>query len=293
MKPFKIHLPRLFFLGALITTKCLLFSCGTNDKLAEQNPAEAKKDTNSGAAPAFEKSREADLKEIKVKVLEWDAANNSHAITLLDSLYADEVAFNGTVYSRQNAITLKKDFFANHKNYRQNLEKDINITEETNGNQTIHFTRDYTEGKVKKSVKTALVFQKFKTEWKIIAENDENGSEGSGDKKPGAMPESEITNCDKAAEAIFLSSHEVQGMLAEKYVKYSLEYRPGDKENPSKRFWFWVFAAAPNAGKTETYGRFQVDPKTGALYKYDVVNDKSDIIPSNTSLAKYLKKYCK
>jgi hypothetical protein len=107
------------------------------------------------------------------------------------------------------------------------------------------------------------------------------------------MPESDIVSCDKAAEALFLSSDKVQDLLKQKTTKYSMEYRPGDEGNTSKRYCFWVFAAPSKSASAETYGRYQVDAHSGQLYENDPVADNYHPVASNASLKKYLGKFCK
>jgi hypothetical protein len=269
-----------------------LAGCQTNDRITENKKKPGQVDSavndDQGKQPG-----DSGIKDIKIMVLTWDRANNDRNPEILSNLYAEEVDLYGIVYENKDAVKFKKDYFKEHSGYQQHLEKEIDIESQDNGNKIVHFSKTYSDDKTSRTVKARLVVQKFGNAWKIVEENDEDAIKKASKKSDIPMPEKEISSCDKAAEAIFLSSDKVQDLLIQKYVRYMIEYKPGDKGNPTKKYWFWVFASPPNAGKTETYGRFQVDPKTGQLYEYDVMYNNSRPIASNTSLAKYLKKYCR
>jgi hypothetical protein len=285
MKYLPVHAALLFLMLFFIA------GCGTNDKLGETKNNPSGKDSARPEDQARDR-HDTDLQAVKLTVLKWDKANNPDSAAFLGTVYADEVDLYGRVYVKKDAMNFKSGYFKNHKGYRQHLGKDINIEELQNGNRKIHFTKYFIDKGVEKSTAAYLVLQKSGNDWKIIEENDDTSLVKATRREDIPMKEKDITSCDKAAEAIFLSSDKVQDLLIQKYVSYTMEYKPGDPKNPTNRYWFWVFASPPNAGKVETYGRYQVDSRTGQLYEYDVVADDSKPISSNTSLVKYLKKYC-
>jgi hypothetical protein len=273
---------------------CLLGACSSdnimNDHEDSANRADSVKATDM-ADSALATNGVSDEALLKKLVHEWNNASNTKNTARLEKLYAEEINLYGEPMSNTNAAASKEAFFKEKPDYHQSLSDSIAIQKSSVNTARADFTKTVTAGRKTKSYQAYLQFEKSGKNWRITEESDE-----ATDKKLSSlikpMPVKEITNCDKAAEAIFLSSGAVRKQLQQKYVRYKLEYRPGNPDAPNNRYWFWIYANAPDSREVETYARYEVDPITGQLYEYKAVEDKAVMVDYDKSLKQYLKQYC-
>lgn len=279
-----------------IRTKYLLMLTGLCFALMFFN--KCKSDTKIGTADqelldtsrAYDPATDTSLTP-EMAVMDWNAAMNDKFIKGLERMYADEIELYGRRLTRPEAIAIKIEFLRQNPDYTQFLS-DIEIDDFTPEAVRARFRKQTIIKSNTKLFYSYLIMERGKRGWEIIAEGDSASTNIVTSKELNEIKKKEIKSCETAAEAIFLSSATVQKLLSEKYVRYKLEYTPGAKNNPNNRFWFWVFSAPPNADMTQTYGRFQVDPKDGQLYEYKAVEDEAVAIDFDKDLKKQLSKYC-
>lgn len=277
----KYYLPLIYFgLALIFFTQC------KTDKQRGANEQEIP-DTINAYNPATDTSLTPEM-----AVMDWNAAMNDKFIKGLERMYADEVELYGRRLTRTEVIAIKIEFLRQNPDYTQFLS-DIEIDDFTPDAVRAKFRKQTVIKDNTKLFYSYLIMEHGKRGWEIIAEGDSASTHVVTSKEYTAeIKKKEIKSCETAAEAIFLSSETVQKLLGEKYVRYKLEFAPGAKDNPNNRYWFWVFAAPPNADMTQTYGRFQVDPQNGQLYEYKAVEDSSVPLNYDKELNKQLKKYC-
>jgi hypothetical protein len=282
----EIHIKKKYFL--LLSGLCfalLFFSkCKSDTRIGA--PDQEMLDSTRAYNPATDTSLTPE-----VAVMDWNAAMNDKFVKGLERMYADEIELYGRRLTRTEAIAIKIEFFRQNPDYTQFLS-DIEIDDFTPEAVRAKFRKQTVIKNNTKLFYSYLIMERGKRGWEIIAEGDSASTNVVTSKEYTEIKKKEIKTCEAAAEAIFLSSATVQKLLGERYVRYKLEYMPGAKDNPNNRFWFWVFAAPPNADMTQTYGRFQVDPKNGQLYEYKAVEDSAVPIDYDKELKKQLSKYC-
>ncbi|MGZ5303612.1 MAG: hypothetical protein ACXWDO_05840 [Bacteroidia bacterium] len=273
------------------------FSCKSNTNI----PAENGQITEDSVVNTDTASQEniADAPQVKTNsqmitalVIKWNLAHNNKDFNSLSKLYAEEVNLYGTVYSNAEAIAHKKQYFQQSKQTYQQLLGSADVVIHSAFVAKASFIKKVVSGKTTKNYNAYLMFEKTDNQWKIIAESDETADNERTQSKTAQIPVSAINSCEKAAEAVFRSSKYVQQMLKNPNTNFKLEYKPGDKNNPNNRYWFWVYANAPGGASTETYGRFQVDPTSGLLYEVDILEGKPKLIDSGSEYQEAMKKVC-
>jgi hypothetical protein len=285
---------RKLYTVLLIIVAAALASCSSDSIMNEHENAQNRADSTQAAEmadSALSAHAQTDEQQLKKLVDVWNSASNEKNTARLEKLYAEEVDLYGEPMSNTNAAASKEAYFNRTPDFHQALGDSINIQKSSVNTARADFVKTVTAGHKTKSYKAYLQFEKNGKNWRITEESDE-----STDKKLSTaikpMPVKEITSCDKAAEAIFLSSAAVRKQLQQKYVRYKLEYRPGNPEAPNNRYWFWIYANAPDSRQVETYARYEVDPITGQLFEYKAVEDKAVPADYDKELKKYLKQYC-
>lgn len=234
---------------------------------------------------------QATREEFAAMAEEWNAAMSLPNIAGLPKFYADEVLYYGSAITRDELIEIKKEYLMANADVQSTRFDNVTVEPFPDGAK-VNFTRTVQTGKGTSPVNGYVVFKQISGEWKITTESEMQSDIQRIESGSKPMSEKEIASCDKAAEAIFRSSKEAQGMLRAPNASYKLEYRPGDPDNPNRRYWFWVFGSPIAGARVDTYGRFQVDPETGDLYRYIAEQDKTMLVDSDAKLKKYLKKYC-
>lgn len=236
-------------------------------------------------------SKLTDEEKIRMQVKAWNDANNKKDAAKLEKLYAEEVVLYGEQMSNTDAAANKEALFNKSPDFRQVLGDSITVKKTSENTARADFIKNVSAHGRSQSYSAYLQFEKTGRAWQITEESDmATDKKLSQTVKP--MPVKQITSCDKAAEAIFLSSADVRKQLQQKYVRYKMEYRPDDHDAPNRRYWFWIFANSPNSREVETYSRYEVDPITGQLYEYKAVEDKAVKVPYDKGLNKYLQQYC-
>lgn len=285
---------RNLHIALLILMIGLLGSCSSDNIMNDHEDSANRADSTKAADmadSALATNGVSDEKQLKKLVEVWNTASNNKNTAHLEKLYAEEVNLYGEPMSNTSAAASKEAFFKEKPDYHQSLSDSIAIQKSSLNTARADFIKTVTAGHKTKSYQAYLQFEKTGRNWRITEESDE-----ATDKKLSSlvkpMPVKDITNCDKAAEAIFLSSGAVRKQLQQKYVRYKLEYRPGNPEAPNNRYWFWIYANAPDSREVETYARYEVDPITGQLYEYKAVEDKAVPADYDKNLNKYLKQYC-
>lgn len=282
------------YTALLILASTAMASCSSDSIMNEHENAENRADSTRAADmadSALSANGQTDEQQLKKLVDTWNSANNDRNTVRLEKLYAEEVNLYGEPMSNTNAAASKAAYFNKTPDFHQALGDSISILKSSVNTARADFVKTVTAGRKKKSYQAYLQFEKNGKSWKITEESDEvTDKKLSSAIKP--MPLKEITSCDKAAEAIFLSSAAVRKQLQQKYVRYKLEYRPGNPEAPNNRYWFWIYANAPDSRQVETYARYEVDPITGQLFEYKAVEDKAAPADYDKELRKYLKQYC-
>jgi hypothetical protein len=265
-------------------------ACTSSDLPVEKKPA-AKDTSGITGDTANRMEITGDRHSIQEKFRLWNEASNKRDAKALGNLYGEEINLYGEALGNEEAVNSRRTFFDTNRNYSQVLT--AVKTEELSATETrISFQKDFTAAGKKQSVPAYLKFEKFDTGWKIVAESDVASDKEVEEQAGRNIPESEITSCDKAAEAIFLSSAEVKTLLKRKFARYELEYTPDAADNPNRRYWFWIYTAQPNSGKADPGEHFQVDPLNGQLFEYNSLQDQAVAIPYNSSLRRYIQRFC-
>lgn len=290
-------LPKNTFAWLLAAT--FAFSCKSNTNIpSEENQLATTTDTTqmitdtAGQQPNISESKQSALETIKTLVANWNLAHNNKDFNKLAALYAEEVNLYGSVFSNADAISYKKDYFKQSRQTYQQVLGNPDVIIHSPFVAKASFVKKVVTGKTTKNHNAYLMLEKVDDQWKIVAESDEAADEARTQNKTTLIPIEDIATCETAAEAVFRSSKYVQQMLQNPNTNYKLEYKPGDKNNPNNRYWFWVYANAPNGGSTETYGRFQVDPKTGTLYEMDLISGAAKPIDSAPAYQAEVKRFC-
>lgn len=283
--------------SAFLLLTMLLFSCKSNTNLPADDSQQVVEDSTQNRDTTSVNKNVPETKAsvsqtIESLVTDWNMAHNNKDINALKNLYADEVNLYGNVYSNQEVIEQKKQFFAKGAQTYQQILGGTDVIVHSPFVAKASFIKKITIGHTVKSYDAYLMFEKSGNSWKIVGENDEQTEEKVIETKSAPMRIEDISSCETAAEAIFRSSADVQKILREPNAKYKLEYTPGAPDNPNHRYWFWIYANAANSSSTETYARYQVDPITGQLYEFNAVEDKAMPVKSDVAMQQYIKKYC-
>jgi hypothetical protein len=273
-----------------------LAGCKSNTEVSTDEVGDSAKDSSlllQDSTPAGPNQNiRAGREELAALAEEWNNAFSQLHIAELPKYYADEVSYYGKTLKRDELVQLKKDYLTAHPDIEKNTLSAVTVEILPGGGARVNFSRTL---EMKKGVEAAMgyiVFRQMEGGWKITHESEMVADMKRLEAGSKPMKEKEIVSCDKAAEAIFRSSPIVQAMLRSPNAQYKVEYKPGDPENPNRRYWFWVFGSPMVGTQTDTYGRFQVDPQTGELYQFDAILDKTKVVPSDEALKKYIKKYC-
>jgi hypothetical protein len=211
---------------------------------------------------------------------------NSRDRAALLSYYAEAVTFNGKVLDSTGVVNAVMDNLLKKGIERVQISN-MTVDAPTPGVRRVEFRKKlFMKGATQENT-SLLLLERDGSSWKITAESDKPLQMELQQDNPRSISEKEISTCDQAATAIFLSSADVKQMLADPKVQYKMEYAPGAAGNPNNRYWFWIYM--PHAQGTETYARYQVDPSSGILYEYDQVADALKKAQSDSRLSKYLK----
>lgn len=118
--------------------------------------------------------------------------------------------------------------------------------------------------------------------------------------KPALLTRKTFTNCTELTETIMLSSPRVKKLttgLAARVKKnggsgwgYRLEAAPYGADEESETFDYAIHETYKD--RMVTIARFSVDPATGQLYEYDVVEDEKKKIAFDKTLVKYINTVC-
>ncbi|RYD82272.1 MAG: hypothetical protein EOP53_04165, partial [Sphingobacteriales bacterium] len=204
----------------------------------------AQEDSVTSTLP--EEKKETTAATIKQLVTQWNLAHNKKDYSALAKMYADEVNLYGTVFENAEAVAHKKQFFTEKTQTYQQILGEADVVIHSPFVAKASFIKKVTTGKTAKNYDAYLMFEKVNNDWKIVAESDELADNQTAQSRSAEIKIADITNCEKAAEAVFRSSKTVQQLLKTANTNFKLEYKPGDKNNPNKRFWYWVYANAPN-----------------------------------------------
>ena len=118
--------------------------------------------------------------------------------------------------------------------------------------------------------------------------------------KPSAVTRKTFKNCTELTETILLTSPRVKKLttgLATRVKKnggtgwgYRLEAAPYGADEESGTFDYEIHETYKD--RNVTIARFSVDPATGQLYEYDVVEDEKKKIAFDKTLVKHINKVC-
>ena len=110
---------------------------------------------------------------IKALTNKWNDCLIKQDLQTLSTLYADYVSLYGTSFSKEQAISNKKDFFKKHPDFKQSILGEITITKVTDKQYKASFTkRSVFNGKTL-DVQGYLLFDKVSNMWKITNESDQ------------------------------------------------------------------------------------------------------------------------
>jgi hypothetical protein len=270
-----------------------LAGCKSNTEVSTEDTTEIAGDSSASRQDSMQPhENRANREEMAARTEEWNNSLSMLHIADLPKFYADEVQYYGKMMSRDEVVQLKKDYLMANPDIEKNSLAGVAVELLPNGVTRVNFTRSLQTKKGVSVTNGYIVFKEFPDGWKITIESDIEADVKRIEMASRPMNTKEIKSCDNAAEAIFRSSPMVQAMLRAPNSSYKIEYKPGDPDNPNRRYWFWVFGSPIPGGHVDTYGRFQVDPQTGQLYQFDPVQDKTSPIPSDAALKKYITKYC-
>ena len=222
----------------------------------------------------------------------WASNINARNIAGMDSLYAD------TVFLKQE-ITLKAGMDAYwKKNFANNQDFSITIANQIwrIGNKKTYLTMF--RGIIKNNGKDEeenyqIRLKQFADGWKIV----EEGTNGDKFKKMRAQYEAiklkDITNCDKAAEAVVRSSLPFMSLISQPGAELKLEFRPGDKNGPYGKYQYSVFGYKPGSNERVNLSTFQLETATGKMYQLRPGENKPFMAAYPPKYKEYINKYCK
>lgn len=112
-------------------------------------------------------------KEIERLTLEWATANNTQRLDLLAPLYSSSLNFYGLNKDVKTCLGEKKDFFRRYPSYSISISN-LDIDFYKSGIIRCNFVKNEVwENKARSPQQAYLLFEKFSTGYKIIAESDQ------------------------------------------------------------------------------------------------------------------------
>jgi hypothetical protein len=110
-------------------------------------------------------------------LIKWDKSMNLHNISLLTEVYASNVNYCGTSYSKNQIVSKLQEYLATNSTYEQAVSN-ILITS-VNGNMNIKFDRliRFSSSDGGQKYTYSMIFKEIDGEWKIISETTTSSEE--------------------------------------------------------------------------------------------------------------------
>ncbi|MCX6353084.1 MAG: hypothetical protein NTX03_14685 [Bacteroidetes bacterium] len=233
-----------------------------------------------------------ELEEIKAAVNGWSRNLRERKFDSAAKYYQPKVNYFGKWTTAKEVMEKEKIPFINNVEYVQ-FVSDIEAKKISPQGTRVHFKKQsVNKGMIDIHFMYFVLCKNQNQQWQIAMQGDSTADKLTHERNYHRISLRQINSCEKAAEAIFLSSKIVKDRLDDDDAHYKLEYTPEYKKNPDGNYWFWVYVSPANSEMPHTIGRFEVNPKTGQLYEYNEVDEKPNPIDFDKKLLKVLGRFC-